>query len=231
MFRYETHLHTFPVSRCGKATVQQVLDYYKSLNYDGIFITNHFINSNINFPHDRPYRDRIEFFYSDYEEACRLGADMGIKVFSGVEMAYDGTDFLVYGLEKEWYLAHPEIMEMKMTTLLPMLMEEGALVVQAHPFREASYIDHIRLFPRSVQGVEIINACRTEEENAIARYYADHYGLLHFAGSDNHHGEQKKDLAGMESETPVTDAQDFVKKVLSGQMRIFKLNTGERNPD
>ena len=42
MYRYETHLHTFPVSRCAIASVEESLKYYKELGYDGVFITNHF---------------------------------------------------------------------------------------------------------------------------------------------------------------------------------------------
>ena len=42
MYKYETHLHTFPVSGCAIATVEETLKYYKELEYDGVFITNHF---------------------------------------------------------------------------------------------------------------------------------------------------------------------------------------------
>ena len=42
MFKYETHLHTKPASACAGATVEEQLEYYKSLSYDGVFITNHF---------------------------------------------------------------------------------------------------------------------------------------------------------------------------------------------
>lgn len=52
---------------------------------------------------------------------------------------------------------------------LSFLMESGALVIQAHPFREADYIEYIRLFPRSVLGVEDINACRGDKENEFAK--------------------------------------------------------------
>ena len=47
-FLYETHLHTLPVSRCGHYSVRENLEFYKSLGYEGVFITNHFIDGNIN---------------------------------------------------------------------------------------------------------------------------------------------------------------------------------------
>ena len=225
MYRYETHLHTSPVSKCGRVGVRENLEYYKSLGFAGVFITNHFIDGNINIERSRPYEERIRFYFSDYEEALRLSDEIGIQVLCGVEMTYGGTDFLVYGLDKEWYLAHPEIEGMQKSALLPMLMEEGALVIQAHPYREAGYIDHIRLYPRCVHGVETFNACRTELENRMAEIYAENYGLLPFAGSDNHAGSARKLLGGMESPTPIKDEADFVARVLSGEIQPFILNT------
>lgn len=212
------------VSKCARYVVKDNMLFYKSLGYDGVFITNHFIDGNIRLEHDMPYKDKIEFYCSDYEKGLALADEIGIKVFFGVEMSYGGTDFLVYGLDKSWYLAHPEIECMKKSALLPFLMSEGALVVQAHPFREAAYIDHIRLYPRCVQGVEIINACRTDFENNLAKQYAENYGLIAFAGTDNHVASERERLAGMQSEKRIESEADFVKAVLSGSMEIFEIN-------
>ena len=50
MYKYETHLHTSPVSKCAIASVRDSLEFYKSLGYDGVFITNHFIQGNMTKP-------------------------------------------------------------------------------------------------------------------------------------------------------------------------------------
>lgn len=223
MYRYETHLHTSPVSRCAIADVRSNLEFYSSMGYDGIFVTNHFLDGNINADRSLPYWDLIEFYFSDYEEAKRLSAEYGIKVFSGVELSYGGTDFLIYGLDKQWYLDHPEIMQMKKSEELKLMMDSGALVIQAHPYREASYIDHIRLFPRSVHGVEVINAAQPDFVNDMAHHYADSYSLLHFAGSDNHSAGKKKKLAGMEFDSPIESELDFVRRVLAKEGSVFYL--------
>lgn len=222
MYLYETHLHTAPVSRCAGASVAETLCYYQSLGYAGVFITNHFIDGNINTDRALPYEDRIRFFFSDYEEGVIIGKKLGISVFAGVEMSYGGTDFLVYGPDREWYLAHPEIENMRKSALLPYLIEEGALVIHAHPFREASYIDHIRLFPRCVHGTEIYNACRKEFENRLAAQYAENYGLLPFAGSDNHCAGGLTTLGGMMTEQPITNTREFIDAVLSGAAKPFR---------
>lgn len=229
MYIYETHLHTSPVSKCARATVRENMEFYKSLGYDGIFITNHFLDGNIDIDSDVDYRERIEFYFSDYEDAKALEKEIGIKVFCGVEMSYKGTDFLVYGPDKEWYLAHPEIMDMKKTDELAYLLDNGALIIQAHPYREARYIDHIRLFPRSVQGVEVINATMPDEANNMAKLYAEEYGLLEFAGSDNHSASNRTRLAGVCSEAPIGDVDEFIARFRAGEMSIFEMRYQEEN--
>ena len=229
MYRYETHLHTFPVSQCARVDAVESLRIYKEMGYDGVFITNHFLDGNINRDvRNDPYEEQIEFYFSDYEKAKAAEKEIGIKVFLGIELTYKGTDFLVYGLDKAWFLAHPEIMDMKKSEELAFLMESGALVIQAHPFREAGYIDHIRLFPRCVHGVEVINASRTDEENRMADIYAKQYGLLSFAGTDNHSGASKSSFAGMESETPVESELEFIEKVKAEKMKIFIISPEEK---
>lgn len=139
-------------------------------------------------------------------------------------MSYKGTDFLVYGLNKKWFLNNHQIMNMKKSEELQFLMDSGALVIQAHPYREATYIDHIRLFPRKVHGVEVMNACRTQFENSMAKSYAENYRLIEFAGSDNHTGSLMKTLCGMCSKEPVVDEFDFINRVKNGKMCIFTLD-------
>ena len=224
MFKYETHLHTFPVSRCATSTVEENLAFYKKLGYDGVFITNHFLDGNINIDSQKSYSEKIEFYFSDYEKGVEIGEKLGIKVFCGVELSYKGTDFLVYGLDKEWFINHPEILNMKKTDELKFMIEQGAFVIQAHPYREAPYIDHVRLFPRSVHGVEVVNACQDENTNNLAKIYCKSYNLLEFAGSDNHFAERKKFLAGLCFEQPISSVSDFIEKVKSGKMQIFTTN-------
>lgn len=221
MYRYETHLHTAPVSRCAAATVLETVTFYKEAGYDGIFITNHFLDGNINLDTELPYAEKIAFYVSDYEEAAAIGQKIGIKVFFGVECSYEGTDFLVYGLDKAWYLKHPQIMDMDKRSQLRFFRENGGFVVQAHPFRKASYIDHIRLYPDCVDGVEVINANRTERENTMAMLYAKTYDFIQTAGSDNHIGEKQVHLAGMEFETPLGCEDDYIKRLKRGEGTIF----------
>ena len=224
MYLYETHCHTFPVSKCAKSTVRETLEFYYSMGYEGVFITNHFLDGNINIDRSLSYEERLHFYFSDYENAVQIGHEIGISVFLGLELSYQGTDFLIYGLDRDWFFAHPEIEGMKKTQELALMRDAGALIIQAHPFREASYIDHIRLFPRHVHGVEVINANRSDFENKQAEGYAKAYELLSFAGSDIHKTDQKN-LAGIMTTSPIMDERDFCQRILSQNFSIFKKET------
>ena len=102
-------------------------------------------------------------------------------------------------------------------------MEHGAFVSHAHPYREDFYIDHIRLFPRQVNAVEVVNANRKELENYMARHYAEQYGFYMTAGSDNHQGPEQKKLAGMEFDEPLVSVEDFIERIKAGKSRIFTM--------
>lgn len=229
MYRYETHLHSSPASKCGSYSVRENMEFYKSIGYDGIFLTNHFIDANIGGDRSLPYADQIEFFFRDIEEGEALADEIGIKFFWGVETSYLGTDFLVYGLSKEWYLAHPDICVIPRKKALSLMAEDGALIVQAHPFREASYIDHVRLYPYSVHAVEIDNCGNKDFQNKMAVLYADNYGLPHSAGSDNHIAHEIDRLAGVEFETPLESIEDFIERIKKGEAKTFsvKLENGK----
>ena len=92
MFLYETHVHTSPVSRCAGVNVRDTLSFYKSLGYAGVFMTDHFIDGNINIERTAPYADRINLFFSAYEEGVEIGKELGISVFCG----------LVFGKGRVW---------------------------------------------------------------------------------------------------------------------------------
>ena len=124
MYYYETHMHTSPVSQCGAVSVEDALKAYKKEGYSGVFMTDHFIDGNLNLEaRSLPYDERIAYYFSAYEEGIRVGREIGLDVFLGIEMSYGGTDFLVYGIDKEWCLAHKDMHKLPKSQLLKMMME------------------------------------------------------------------------------------------------------------
>lgn len=223
MYKYETHCHTKKVSKCSHIEAADLVEFYKSCGFSGIFITDHFFNGNTTVDRNQPWNKMVEDFCKGYDGALKKGKEIGIDVFFGFEYSYHGTDVLVYGLDKEWLLSHPDVMSLGTTEFCDFARSEGALLIHAHPFREASYIDMIRLFPRNVDGVEIYNACRTDFENARAKEYADNYGLLYSAGTDNHVG-LRESLGGMEFDGKILSVPDFVSKMKNGGGKVFRMD-------
>ena len=65
MYKYETHLHTFPVSGCAIASVDENLKCYKELGYDGVFITNHFPDVENEITKGKTYEEKINFYLAN----------------------------------------------------------------------------------------------------------------------------------------------------------------------
>lgn len=214
------HTHTHEVSRCASISAQELVQFYKDRGFRGICITDHFLNGNTTVAHNLDWAQRIEMFCSGYEKALIHGQKIGIDVFFGWEYSYFGTDFLTYGLDKSWLINHPNLLDLSVNEYLDLVRSEGGFVVQAHPFREDSHIEAIRLFPRKVDGIETINANRNDFENERAKEYAENYHLLQISGSDNHSGAQQR-LCGVKSDRTLADIQDLITALKNGETEIF----------
>ena len=93
MYRYETHLHTYPVSQCAGVDAVKSLEIYKEMGYDGVFVTNHFLDGNINLEvRELPYEEQIEFYFSDYEKAKAASEEILVNVVEvqGVQQGVSG---------------------------------------------------------------------------------------------------------------------------------------------
>ncbi len=221
-FKYETHLHTSEVSACAAASADEQVEFYSELGYAGIIVTDHFFNGNTTVPKEGlSWKEMVERFCEGYINAFKAGKKAGIDVFFAWEYSFLGTDFLTYGLSPTWLLEHPEVMDMPHWDYCDFIRDSGGLIIHAHPLREASYIKEIRLLPRNVDGVEAINACRTDFENSMASLYGEKYNLIKSAGSDNHTGFAQKKLAGIKTNKRIESIEEFVDIIKSGKYKIF----------
>ena len=222
IYKYETHCHTSETSRCSAINGIDLVQYYHSLGYSGVCITDHFFNGNTTVPKEIDWNKKTEMFAAGYNNAVAEGNKLGISVFFGWEYSYQGADFLTYGLSAEWLLANPTLMSWSLNEYLERARSDGAFIVHAHPFREAGYIPMIHLIPGRVDAVEIYNASMTDDVNLRAQWYADSYGLKPFAGSDMH-SDQRPRLCGIESEVLLSDVSEFTAILKRGEYNVFDL--------
>ena len=200
---YETHCHTSQGSACGQMTGEELARYYKKAGYDGIIVTDHFFNGNCAVDPGLDWEKKCELYCEGYRDAKRVGDEIGLTVLFGIEYSYFGTDLLTYGLDEDWLKAHPEVMDIGVKQYIRLVHQCGGLIVHAHPFREADYIDTIRLYPYDVDAVEVFNAGNRDPEfDRRAMWYADSYGLIKLAGSDRHEPHSKAACAVVFDEKP-----------------------------
>jgi len=214
-YLYETHMHTSEVSACASTSGAKQARIYKELGYDGIIVTDHFYNGNTAISRNMPWEKWVNNFTRGYENAKKEGDKIGLSVFFGWEESFQGNDFLVYGLDKEWLLNHPEILEWSIEEHYEQIKAAGGYFVHAHPYREAGYISRIRLFPEHVDAVEVINSSHINPKfDRRARAYAANHKLVVTAGSDSHHDGDLR--GGILFEQKLDTIQDFIRLMKSG---------------
>lgn len=228
MYKYEMHCHTKETSACSHIKAADLIDFYKSAGYDGVVITDHFFNGNTTVSRLLPWKKKVEKFQEGYSNAKKRGDEIGIDVFFGWEFSVQGTDFLTYGLDKDWLLKNGDCDKMSISHFCKLVHKSGGYVVQAHPFREADYIEMIRLLPREVDAVETINACRTDFENEMADRYADAYNKIKFCGSDNHHGLIPR-LCQLELDFRAKSVNEIMEAVMKNEHKISLFDTEEKD--
>lgn len=235
-YKYETHLHTSEASACGSSKAADYISVYKRIGYDGIFVTDHFFGGNTCVSFELDWSARIQQYCSGYEAALEEAQKQNeidggnFKVFFGIEQTFDGDDYLIYGLNKEWLLAHPEIESMNHGQLFEAVSQAGGLMIQAHPFRLRGYIQAIHLHPREVHGIEVYNGGNTPDQNELALAYAKAYDFPMTSGSDIHNItfalenkiEGKMNLGGMEFDEPLNNIEDYIRLIKEKKGRILR---------
>lgn len=222
MYKYETHMHTAEASACARSTGSEMAEKYKREGYTGIIVTDHFFNGNSSIPRELPWAERIELFCKGFEHARERGREIGLDVFFGFEYGDGGSDFLIYGLDKEWLLKNDFILEMELTRFLEYARSCGGMAVQAHPFRDYEYIRSTTHAPHFVDAVETVNMSNKPEFNERAEIYAGWYGLPRTGGSDAHNTTSRWFGGGVLSERRFESALDYARAVVSGQITLIE---------
>ncbi|MBP5608796.1 MAG: hypothetical protein J6X66_11110 [Lachnospiraceae bacterium] len=218
MFKYETHLHTGEGSACGVTPGCEYPAIFKERGYDSIFITDHFFHGNTRPSMELEWPEYVNAYMKGYEAAKKAGDEIGFKVFFGIEENFEGDEYLLYGIDKEFLLAHPSIPHWSREEMIKWVHEYGGAVIQAHPFRDRDYIKKIHLYPDDVDGIEGINTANTANDNLAALCYALKHDLLIQAGSDTHFTGQIGDRnGGILCEEAITSPEHYAQMLRAGK--------------
>ena len=214
MYLYETHMHTCQASKCGRSTGKEHVRFYKDAGYTGIIMTDHFFGGNTAVNRELPWEERVNLFWSGFEDAKEEGDRIGLDVFFGLEQNYAGDEYLIYGLTKEYMMAHPEMEHWTRRQQLEEVHKAGGCVIQAHPFRIRGYMSRIRLGTLFCDGIEAANLGNEQIDDARAFRMGKELGLVMTAGSDNHRSPVDGPY-GVELEKRLTSIQDYVNIILN----------------
>ena len=228
-YLYETHMHTSQSSACGVSKGHEYVKVYKDLGYSGIMITDHFYRGNCGINRNLPWDKWVHQFCRGYEDAREEGEKCGLDVFFGWEETFEGDDYLIYGLDKEWLLQHPETRKWTRKEQYEQVRQYGGCVVQAHPFRERYYIHCIHLSAGCVDAVEAANIGNSDPVNdALAWLYAKKLKLPVTAGSDIHSVSEanSETSMGVFMEKKLESINDYVSAILNDSLGPIKIPSG-----
>ncbi len=221
-YKYETHMHTSEGSKCGKCPGRDMARCYKENGYTGVFVTDHNWGGNTAVDRDLPFGEWCDRFFLGYEHAKEEGDKIDLQVFPAWEAGYHGPEFLIYGVTPAELKAHPDFWKASVEEQYKLVHSIGGMVIQAHPFRTADYIQGVELYPEFCDGAEIINAAHSNaldgstdrvhcDIEAIA--YAKEKNLPGTAGSDQH--STAAFGGGMLFKKKLNSVQDYMDAVLS----------------
>ena len=230
-YLYETHLHTKEGSSCAISRGRSYIERYLELGYTGIIITDHFFRGNCRADRNLPWNKWVQEFCRGYEIAREEGERRNLDVFFGWEETVDGNDYLVYGLDKEWLLEHPEAAGWTRKKQFNEVRRNGGCVVLAHPFR---FVYSLKRFPGSSEYVDAIEAAHSGNEpisDALAWAYANELKVPATAGSDIHYaGDIDQDTVfGVYLSKRMESINDFTDAIRNNTISRLKIPEGRFN--
>ena len=224
MYKYELHAHTHECDRGAKLSAGELVHLYKEAGYDGIVITDHYIERFYTrwFPEEvagLTHEQQVRRWQKGYLAAKEEGQKIGFTVLPGAEVRFDDypNDYLLYGLHEEFYYTVPRLNELKDLGELLALLPEEVCVVQAHPFRD----DMAVATPKGLFGIEVFNGGTEKFRNEMARMFANHYGLAMTSGSDIH-GMNRLAKGGIMTERRIQTPEDLIAVLRSGEYTLIE---------
>lgn len=211
-YKYDLHVHTSPVSRCGDFSPREVVDRYVSAGFQGIVITNHFSFAAMNTLKSK--EEYLNFYLSDYYEARSYGKEKGLDVLLGAEMRFpeNDNDYLVYGInEKDLFSAYDYLFT-EYEKFYDEFKNGHNIIIQAHPFRSSCNLQSLDI----IDGIEVFNMHPGHNSRvAVAAKTAyENPHLLVTGGSDFHH-ENHQAMCGVCLKERVTDSFAMAKVIKS----------------
>ena len=222
-YKYQMHIHTSPCSACGRMTPKELCQALHENGYQGAVLTNHFYHGNSGIDRNLSWNDFVSAYEKDYleclEEAKKYDLDI---IFSVEEVLIPGLEILCYGVTPEVLYANPELRSCTPERTVEILRQNGVLLIQPHPFREAFYIPNPGPLPLEfIDGVEVYNRGNgTDEMNKKALDFANEHNLIKTSSADAH-STDRVPCGGIITEKRIKSPQDLVNTLRNGNYTLI----------
>jgi len=202
--KVDLHIHTSVASACSMLSLDTLFAAARSRGLDGFCVTDH---------------ER----YDGYRAAKRLGADLDVPVFMGIEIRTAEGDMLVYSEHELDF--DPLGRRPPAQVVVDFAVEQGAFCVAAHPYRtSAPSLGRVAEGLVGLSAVEVRNGNCPDDVNEMAACLAERLGVPGTAGSDAHCG-MSVGAYYTEFDGAVITQADFVRALFEGRMQ--PAGTGE----
>lgn len=225
-YLWETHLHTAETSLCATDTAADMMAACHAAGYQGVVVTDHFLNGYSAARRAAPWPERIAAMTRGYRAARAAGDALGMVVLFGWEYTDQGADYLTYGLDEAFLLAHPALMSLTLEAYVDLVHAHGGFITQAHPYREADYLpDYVAKRWDIVDAIEVFNGSHNRNERMWddrALALAQAHDMIESAGSDAH-CVADVGTAGLLFPMPIQDAETFVAAMRARQGVVVRM--------
>lgn len=216
--KIETHVHTSEGSPCAEADAESIVTAYSQAGYDAVIITNHFDNELLK-DFGKTDEEKIERYLLGYRRAKAVGPRYGVTVMLGMEIRLEPNceDFLIYGIDEAFLFQYPNLCFMGQKELYELCHSYGALLYQAHPFREpcvpqdAAFLDGVEYNQRPNGG---------NNNDKLKAWLKDYPNLKLISGSDCHNLEQVG-FGGIETTQSVCDGKELAGILKTTQVKLI----------
>lgn len=215
-YKTELHCHSRDASGCSNETAERIAEKYIAAGYTTVCLTNHFAPSDRD---DTQWAAKVEKRYHALKLLKEAAGDR-LNILMGLELRFvqNMNDYLVFGLDREYLLGHPDILRMGIGDFARMARQDGILTIQAHPFRTGMTV----VRPEDIDGIEVYNGHPGHNSNNdIAEAWAVKYGRLMTSGTD-HHNTDHLPRGGIVTDFPIKSEPELIKTLVSGNYRLIR---------
>lgn len=220
MIKAELHIHSLGGSYCAQLPAKEIVKRYKQAGYGALMLTNHYSKRCFGEYPVSEFKDKVDYFFSLFDEFKNECDKVGIKAFCGVEVAVMpfGTDYVLVGFDKAFLYENKPLYDLTQEELFALAEKDDIFMYQAHPFRLGSKVGN----PKFMHGAECFNGhFHHNNYNAIAEKFCKENNLVRLSGND-FHAVDEPIIGGVFIPNYVNDEKALAKYLKSGKCKILK---------